>query len=104
MARRQGIWVKTLSADDKAAIAARDAIVHILVKPIGADLQTNLVMTTDRRTYHLEMRSSASTYMASESWTYPASELLALKKQRATAPQRVVRIVRTDAVWRESKQ
>jgi type IV secretion system protein VirB9 len=62
-----------------------DAIVHILVKPIGTDLQTNLVITTDRRTYHLEMRSSASTYMASLSWTYPASELLALKKQRAEA-------------------
>jgi type IV secretion system protein VirB9 len=31
------------------------------------------------------MRSSASTYMASVSWTYPASELLALKKQRAEA-------------------
>ena len=33
----------------------KDAIVHILVKPIGADLETNLVITTDRRTYHLEM-------------------------------------------------
>jgi type IV secretion system protein VirB9 len=61
------------------------AQVHILVKPIGADLQTNLVITTDRRTYHLEMRSSPSTYMASVSWTYPASELLALKKQRSEA-------------------
>ncbi|HEY1246538.1 MAG TPA: P-type conjugative transfer protein TrbG, partial [Hyphomicrobiaceae bacterium] len=61
------------------------AQVHILVKPIGADLETNLVITTDRRTYHLEMRSSASTYMASVSWTYPASQLLALKKQRAEA-------------------
>jgi type IV secretion system protein TrbG len=60
-----------------------DAQVHILVKPIGVDLETNLVITTDRRTYHLEMRSSTSTYMASVSWTYPASELLALKKQRA---------------------
>jgi type IV secretion system protein VirB9 len=72
-------WVvgDTTSGDSK------NAIQHILVKPIGADLETNLVITTDRRTYHLEMRSSASTYMASVSWTYPASELLALKKQRA---------------------
>ena len=31
------------------------------------------------------MRSSPSTYMASVSWTYPASELLALKKQRSEA-------------------
>jgi type IV secretion system protein VirB9 len=74
-------WVvgDTTSGDGAAAQ------VHILVKPIGADLETNLVITTDRRTYHLEMRSSASTYMASVSWTYPASELLALKKQRAEA-------------------
>ena len=70
---------------DTTSGEGKDAIVHILVKPIGADLQTNLVITTDRRTYHLEMRSSASTYMASVSWTYPASELLALKKQGAQA-------------------
>ena len=57
--------------------------VHILVKPIAADLETNLVITTDRRTYHLELRSSAETYMASVSWTYPASALLALKADRA---------------------
>jgi type IV secretion system protein VirB9 len=55
------------------------------VKPIGADLETNLVITTERRTYHLEMRSSQSTYMASVSWTYPASALIALRKQRAEA-------------------
>jgi type IV secretion system protein VirB9 len=70
---------------DTTSGEGKDAIVHILVKPIGADLLTNLVVTTDRRTYHLEMRSSASTYMASVSWTYPASELLALKKQRSDA-------------------
>jgi len=74
-------WVvgDTTSGEGKAAQ------VHILVKPIQPDLETNLVITTDRRTYHLEMRSSASTYMASVSWTYPASELLALKKQRSEA-------------------
>jgi type IV secretion system protein VirB9 len=70
---------------DTTSGEGKEAQVHILVKPIGTDLQTNLVVTTDRRTYHLEMRSSASTYMASVSWTYPASELLALKKQRAEA-------------------
>jgi type IV secretion system protein TrbG len=70
---------------DTTSGEGKDATVHILVKPIGADLQTNLVVTTDRRTYHLEMRSSASTYMASVSWTYPASELLTLRKQRTEA-------------------
>ena len=61
------------------------AQVHILVKPIGAELETNLVITTDRRTYHLELRSTDKTYMASVSWTYPASALLALKANRARA-------------------
>lgn len=61
------------------------AQVHILVKPIGADLETNLVITTDRRTYHLELRSTDKTYMASVTWTYPASALLALKADRARA-------------------
>ena len=70
---------------DTTSGEGKEAIVHILVKPIGADLETNLVITTDRRTYHLEMRSSQSTYMASVSWTYPASELVSLRKQRADA-------------------
>ena len=70
---------------DTTSGEGKNAQVHILVKPIGADLETNLVITTDRRTYHLEMRSSEKTYMASVSWTYPASELIALKKQRAEA-------------------
>jgi type IV secretion system protein TrbG len=61
------------------------AQVHILVKPIGADLETNLVITTDRRTYHVELRSSEKTYMASVSWTYPASDLLALKAKQDRA-------------------
>ena len=61
------------------------AQVHILVKPIGTDLETNLVITTDRRTYHLELRSSDKTYMASVSWTYPASQLMALKGQQTKA-------------------
>lgn len=70
---------------DTSSGEGKDAQVHILVKPIGADLETNLVITTDRRTYHLEMRSSQSTYMASVSWTYPASELISLRKQRVEA-------------------
>ena len=59
--------------------------VHILVKPTLPDLQTNLVILTDRRTYHLELVSTAETYMASISWTYPADGLIVLRKQNAAA-------------------
>ena len=59
--------------------------VHILVKPIRPDIATNLVINTDRRTYHLELRANPSVYMASVSWTYPQDELIALRQARAQA-------------------
>ncbi len=61
------------------------ARVHILVKPTRPDLDTNLVINTDRRTYHLELRATASTYMASVSWTYPQDALIALQGRNAAA-------------------
>jgi len=58
---------------------------HIMVKPTRADLMTNLVINTDRRTYHLELRSTEKTYMASVSWRYPQDELIALRRQNVAA-------------------
>jgi len=59
--------------------------VHILVKPTRPDVITNLVINTDRRTYHLELRSTEKTYMASVSWTYPQDQLIALRRQNVSA-------------------
>lgn len=61
------------------------ARVHILVKPTRPDLATNLVINTDRRTYHLELRATPSTYMASVSWTYPQDQLIALQGRNVAA-------------------
>jgi type IV secretion system protein TrbG len=61
--------------------------IHILVKPTRSDLATNLVINTDRRTYHLELHSNTSAYMASLSWTYPQDELIALRGRNASAMQ-----------------
>ena len=59
--------------------------VHILIKPTRPDLVTNLVINTDRRTYHLELRSAEKTYMASVSWAYASDQLIALRRQNAAA-------------------
>jgi type IV secretion system protein TrbG len=59
--------------------------VHILVKPTRPDLTTNLVINTDRHTYHLELHSTEKTYMASVSWIYPQDELIALRRQNTLA-------------------
>src|SRR5262249_49083862 len=52
--------------------------VHMEINPPRPDLVTNLVITTARRTYHLELRSTEKAYMASVSWQYPQDQLIAL--------------------------
>lgn len=64
-----GDTVRWMIGDTVSGIGAA-ARVHILVKPIRPDITTNLVINTDRRTYHLELRANPSVYMASVSWTY----------------------------------
>jgi len=59
--------------------------VHILVKPTRPDLSTNVVINTDRRTYHLELRATPATYMAAVSWTYPQDQLIALRHAAVAA-------------------
>lgn len=46
--------------------------VHVLVKPTRADLSTNLVITTDRRLYMIELHSGEKPYMPAVAWAYPA--------------------------------
>ena len=75
---------------DTASGSGTDARVHLLVKPTRADLATNLVINTDRRTYHLELKATPATWMASISWDYPGDRLLAVKhasqEAKALAP------------------
>lgn len=58
---------------------------HVLVKPFASGLVTNLVITTDRRAYHLRLTSNARIAMAAVRWTYPQDELLALKARAEAA-------------------
>ncbi len=52
---------------------------HVLVKPFSAGLATNIIITTDRRTYHLALSSAGRSAMVALSWTYPQDQLIALK-------------------------
>jgi type IV secretion system protein TrbG len=79
-----GDTVRWIIGDTESGAAAAKKV-HILVKPTRPDLITNLVINTDRRTYHLELRSTEKTYMASVSWLYPQDELIALRRQNAFA-------------------
>jgi type IV secretion system protein VirB9 len=59
---------------------------HVLVKPSAAGLRTNLVITTDRRVYLVELESSARTGLSTLSWSYGQDDLLALARAHSEAP------------------
>lgn len=61
---------------------------HVLVKPVGARLSTNLVITTDRRSYHVALASVARTAMTALSWTYPQDALLAVSRPAVAEPEK----------------
>lgn len=65
---------------DTTSGTGADKRTHILVKPFAAGLATNLIVTTDRRSYHLQLTATSRTAMAALSWTYPADQLIALRK------------------------
>jgi type IV secretion system protein VirB9 len=75
---------------DTSSGAGAELRVNVLVKPTRSGLKTNLVVTTNRRTYLLELTSTAKAWMASVSWDYPKDRMLALQRQsqaaQATAP------------------
>jgi type IV secretion system protein VirB9 len=79
-----GDTVRWIVADTLSG-SGQTAQVHILVKPTRPDLQTNLVINTNLRTYHMELRSTEKTYMASVSWQYPQDQLIALRRQNQQA-------------------
>lgn len=58
---------------------------HVLVKPFSAGLLTNLVITTDRRAYHVRLVSTSASALSSMRWTYPQDELLALRRREEAA-------------------
>jgi type IV secretion system protein TrbG len=70
---------------DTASSSGATRRVNVMVKPTRAGLHTNLVITTSRRTYLLELTSTEKAWMASVSWEYPKDRLLALQHEAQAA-------------------
>ncbi len=89
VALQEGEELVTVSAGDTVRWVVGDTAsgsgatlrVNILVKPTRVGLKTNLVITTNRRTYLLELSSTPQAWMASVSWDYPKDRMLALQRQ-----------------------
>ena len=82
-----GDTVRWIVGDTESG-SGREKRIHILIKPTRPDLISNLVVNTDRRTYHLELRSDEKTYMASVSWTYSQDQLIALRHENVVGRSR----------------
>jgi type IV secretion system protein VirB9 len=68
-----------------------DAIQHLVIKPLDVGLETSLMVTTNRRTYHLRLRSHRTEYMPRVAFSYPESAVskwAAVKKQAASQQAR----------------
>ena len=48
---------------------------HLIVKPLDVGLETSLVVTTNRRTYHMRLRSHRRDFMPRVGFTYPEDAL-----------------------------
>lgn len=44
---------------------------HLIIKPMDVGLETSLLVTTNRRSYHLRLRSHRSEYMPQVAFSYP---------------------------------
>lgn len=70
--------------------AGDDAIQHLVIKPLDVGLETSLMVTTDRRTYHLRLRSHRTEYMPRVAFSYSESveAKWAAVKKKVVADQR----------------
>ena len=88
IALEKGEGLITVSAGDTERWTVGDTVsgsgvneqVHILVKPMAANLSTNAIITSTRRTYYLDLKSFTDTYMAAVSWRYPHDAIRNIRK------------------------
>ncbi len=74
---------------------------HIVVKPADVGLQTSLIVTTDKRTYHMRLISRRTDYMPFVAFTYPdevVAKWLALKAHTAAVNSALSKVIQESAL------
>ncbi|WP_425327710.1 P-type conjugative transfer protein TrbG [Pseudomonas nitroreducens] len=104
IALQAGEQVNSINLGDTARWTVEPAITgvgesevqHLIVKPMDVGLETSLVVTTNRRAYHIKLHSHRTEYMPQVAFTYPEEALAkwdriktreATQRQAATIPQ-----------------
>jgi type IV secretion system protein VirB9 len=82
VALQAGEQVNSINLGDTARWTIEPAITgtginevqHLIIKPMDVGLETSLVVTTDRRAYHIRLRSHRTDYMPQVMFTYPEED------------------------------
>lgn len=83
VAKAAGDTVRWVLGETTEGAGAGQQVV-VLIKPIRGGLKTNIVLTTDQRTYLIEAASrEGGTYTSAVSWNYPQEEMAALAARQA---------------------
>jgi type IV secretion system protein VirB9 len=90
IAKAAGDTVRWVLGETVQGAGANQQVV-VLIKPIRGGLKTNVVLTTDQRTYLLEAVSrDGGTYTSAISWNYPQEQMQAMAAAQAQAAASVV--------------
>lgn len=68
------------SVEPAVSPSPHGSITHLIIKPKDANLLTSLVVTTDKRTYHLQLKSHKEQYFPMVKFNYPQDILSKIKK------------------------
>lgn len=79
LALQAGEQVNSIHLGDTARWTVEPAITgqgaaetqHLIIKPLDVGLETSMIITTDRRTYHIKLKSHRTQYMPQVAFTYP---------------------------------
>ena len=93
LAKASGDTVRWVLGETAQGAGANQQVV-VLLKPIRGGLRTNIVLTTDQRTYLIEAASrEGGAYTSAVSWNYPQEEMQALAAQQAAQAARAQVVV-----------
>jgi type IV secretion system protein VirB9 len=91
VALQPGELVNSINLGDTARWKVEPAITgtgsnevqHLVIKPLDVGLETSLFVTTNRRSYHMRLRSHRTEYMPQVAFTYPEDALAKWENMKA---------------------
>ena len=95
IAMQPGEEINSINAGDttrwdiQMAVSGNNGIpqYHVLIKPFDVGLNTTLFIATNKRTYHLRLKSHRSEFMPAVGFIYAEDQQLALKRAQEEARQ-----------------